>query len=129
MIHKILYFSTVFLIASCTLSHESNIQILTANKIVDITNPDFKICEKFQLTKSEITLYFQVAEQISNEEEHGESFILPCKYEGKLTLNKRIYSYDIYAGGSGYIYDKNGWVMKNFICKNDNCCSAFSNLC
>ncbi len=129
MIQKSLCFSAVLLIASCTINHESDIQILTANKVVDITNPDFKICKKFQLTKSEITLYFQVAEQISNEEEHGESFILPCKYEGKLTINKRISLYEIYAGGSGYIYDKNGWIMKNFICKNNNCCSAFSDLC
>ena len=129
MIRKPLCFSVIFLIASCTLSHESDIKILTANEVVDITKPDFKICEKFQLTKSEITLYFQLADQISNEEEHGESLILPCKYEGKLTINKRVYLYEIYAGGSGYIYDKNGWVMKNFICKNDNCCSSFSDLC
>ncbi len=129
MIQKALCLSIVFLISSCTLSQESEIQILTANKVIDITKSDFKICEKFLLTKTEITLYFQVAKQISNEEEHGESFILPCKYEGKLTNNKTIYLYEIYAGGSGYIYDKNGWTMKNFICKNENCCSTFSNLC
>jgi len=129
MIKITLYFSMVFIIASCTLKHESDIQILTANKVVDITKHDFKICENFQLTKSEIALYFQVAEQISNEEGHGESFILPCKYEGKLTINKKIHIYEVYAGGSGYIYGKNGWIIKNFICKNDNCCSAFSGLC
>jgi hypothetical protein len=129
MIKKFLCFSAIFLITSCVLSHESYIKISTANKVVDFTKPDFEICEKFLLTKSEITLYFQVAEQISNEEDHGESFILPCKYEGNLTINKKIYLYEIYAGGSGYIYDEKGWIMKNFICKNHNCCSTFSDLC
>ncbi len=129
MIQKTLYLSAVFFIVSCTLNHESDIKILTANKVVDITKSDFKVCENFQLTKNEIISFFQIAKQISNEEDHGKSLILSCKYEGKLTMNRKTYSYEIYAGGSGYIYDQSGWVIKNFICKNNNCCSAFSELC
>ncbi|WP_028864711.1 hypothetical protein [Psychromonas aquimarina] len=129
MIKNILGLIAVFFVASCSFKHENNIQILSSKKVVDTTKPDFKICESFLLTESEINSYFHAAEQISNEEAHGESLIMPCKYSGKLTMNKEAYSYEIFAGGTGYVYDEEGWVVKNFICKNNNCCSRFSNLC
>jgi len=128
MIKNILVLSATFFIASCAINHENNIQILTAIKVVDSTKPDFKVCENFQLTEAEITSFFNSAEQVSNEEAHGESLIMPCQYSGKLTMNKKAYTYELFAGGTRYIYDENGWVVKNFICKN-NCCRKISNLC
>ncbi|RZF81420.1 hypothetical protein EXT46_09475 [Pseudoalteromonas sp. CO325X] len=129
MIKSIICISAVFFITSCAFNHESKIQILTSEKIVDITKQGFELCDNFQLTESEINLYFQTAEEVSNEEAHGASIIMPCKYSGELIINKKVYSYEIFAGGAGYIFDDKGWVLKNFICKNNNCCSNFSNLC
>jgi hypothetical protein len=128
MIHKILYLIAIFILAACTLSNESDIQISSAEKVVDLTDSSSDICDDFQLQESEIVSFFQLAEEVSNIEEHQKSLILPCKYEGKLAMNKETYSYEIFAGGTCYIYDKNGWVFKNLICSN-NCCSKFSTLC
>jgi hypothetical protein len=129
MIQKIICLSAVLIIASCTLHNGSVTQVLSANRVVDVKDPSAKVCESFHLTKSEIMSFYQVAEQVSNEEEHGESFILPCKYEGKITMNNKTYSYEIFAGGSGYIYDKKGWVVKNLICRSSTCCNELSGLC
>jgi hypothetical protein len=128
MIHKTLYLITIFILASCTLSNERDIQILSAKKVVDLTDSSSDICDDFQLQESEIVSFFQLAEEVSNIEEHQKSLILPCKYEGKLAINKETYSYEIFAGGTGYIYDKNGWILKNLICSK-NCCGGFSTLC
>ena len=129
MIKNVICLGTAFFITSCAFNYEKKIQILTSKKVVDISKQESKVCDNFILTESEITLYFQTAEQVSNEEAHGESIIMPCKYSGELTMNKETYSYEVFAGGTGYIYDDNGWVLKNFICKSNNCCSSFSNLC
>ena len=129
MIKNIICIGAVFFITSCASNHENKIQILTTAKVVDITKQGSKVCASFQLTESEITLYFQTAEEVSNEEAHGESIIMPCKYSGELIMNKEVYSHEVFAGGAGYIFDDKGWVLKNFICKNNNCCSSFSNLC
>lgn len=119
----------VFFITSCAFNHENKIQILTEEKVVDITKQGSKVCDSFQLTEREIILYFQAAEEVSNEEAHGESIILPCKYSGELIINEEVYSYEVFTGGVGYIFDDEGWVLKSFICKNNNCCGSFSNLC
>ncbi|WP_278403459.1 hypothetical protein [Pseudoalteromonas ruthenica] len=129
MIKNIICIGAVFFITSCAFNHENKIQILTSEKIVDITKQGFELCDSFRLTESEINLYFQTAEEVSNEEAHGESIIMPCKYSGELIMNKEVYSYEVFAGGAGYIFDDKGSVLKNFICKNNNCCSNFSNLC
>lgn len=128
MIHKTLYLITIFILASCTLSNESDIQILSTKKVVDLTDSSSDICDDYQLQESEIVSFFQLAEEVGDIEEHQKSLILPCKYEGKLAINKNTYSYEIFAGGTGYIYDKNGWILKNLICSN-NCCDEFLTLC
>ena len=129
MIKNIICLGAAFFITSCTFNNEKKVKILTATKVIDITKQGSQVCDNFLLTESEIISYFHTAEQVSNEEAHGESIIMPCKYSGKLTMNKESYSYEVFAGGTGYIYDDKGWVVKNFICKNNNCCSSFSNLC
>ena len=58
MIHKTLYLITIFILASCTLSSESDIQILSAKKVVDLTNSSSGICDDFQLQESEKFLFF-----------------------------------------------------------------------
>jgi len=129
MIQKLICLITILAISSCALNNESDTQVQSINRVVDMTDTTSKVCENFYLTKNEIIYFFQVAEQINNEEDHGESLILPCKYEGKIMMNNKSYSYEIFAGGTGYLYDKNGWVVKNFICKNNHCCTKFSELC
>jgi hypothetical protein len=128
MIHKTLYLITIFILASCTLSNESDIQILSTKKVVGFTDSSSDICDDYQLQESEIVSFFQLAEEVGDIEEHQKSLILPCKYEGKLAINKKTYSYEIFAGGTGYIYDKNGWILKNLICSK-NCCGEFLTLC
>ena len=126
---QITFLLAAFFVSSCTVNNKRDIELLSFNKAIDKTSNDFEFCEDFQLNESDIYVFFQVAEQINNEDAHGQSLILPCKYEGKLTINKDIYSYEVFAGGSGGLYDKNGWVVQNFICKSNNCCSQFSDLC
>lgn len=129
MIKNVICLGVAFFITSCAFDYENSVQVLTSKKIVDISKQGSKICDNFILTKREVTLYFKISEQVSNEEAHGESIIMPCKYSGELKINKEAYSYEVFAGGAGYIYDGSGWVLKNFICKSNNCCSSFSNLC
>ena len=116
-------------IVSCTFNYEDNFKILTFKKVTDVENAQYNVCDNLLLTKTEIALYFDIAEQVSNEKGHGESLIMPCKYSGKLITDHKTYSYDIFAGGSGYIYNNKGWVVKSFICKDKSCCNKFSNLC
>ena len=89
MIQKIICLSAILTIASCTLNNGNDTQVLSIKKVIDVSDPSSKVCENFHLTKIEITSFFHMAEEVSNEEEHGESFILPCKYEGKLTMNNK----------------------------------------
>jgi hypothetical protein len=91
MIHKTLYLITIFILASCTLSNESDIQILSTKKVVDFTDSSSDICDDYQLQESEIVSFFQLAEEVGDIEEHQKSLILPCKYEGKLAINKKTY--------------------------------------
>lgn len=129
MIHKIISLSTILAISACTMNNRDETQVLSVNRVVDKTDTSSKICESFYLTENEIITYFQEAKQISNEKDHSESLILPCKYEGKIKMENKIYSYEIFAGGTGYFYDENGWAVKNFICSNNKCCALFSTLC
>lgn len=121
-----------FLISSCTTSinsKEDQVEILSMNKIVDKTMPDSQICEDFVMSEHELARYFKIADEVTTLVSHGQSIILPCKYEGELRIKNKHYSYEVIAGGTGYIYNQDGWVVKNYLCVNERCCSEFLNLC
>lgn len=123
-------FLLIFLTTACANSSSTNdVKILSYTKQVDQSSPESTICDDFTLTESEVKKYFSYASEVSSTQFHYESLILPCKYQGKLTLSNNQYEFEIYAGGSGMLFSKNNESDRYFICTEDSCCNQFKNLC
>lgn len=106
-----------------------DITILSMNRAVDTSMPDSELCSEFTMSKAELNSYFRLAEEVDTATANAESIILPCKYEGSIKINNAEFFYEVIAGGAGYIYDSNGWAIKNYLCRNESCCSKFKRLC
>ena len=119
------------ILTSCISNGNSNqtALILSMDRVVDSTLPNNEMCDSFILNEQEIIKYFLISEEISIADLHGESFILPCQHEGRLKMNGKVFSYEVIAGGTGYLYDERGFVVKSYICKSDECCGQFLDLC
>jgi hypothetical protein len=121
----------VLFVASCGALDDNggDIIVLSMNRTIDTSMPDSRLCAEFTMTKEELNSYFRVAEEVDSITSNAESIILPCKYEGKIRINNAEYLYEVIAGGTGYIYDSNGWAVKNYLCRSESCCSKFKELC
>ena len=121
--------STVLvLLSACQESTpKPTIEALSVNKAFDESAAPNAICRTFTITKDKVSLFFQLATEVSSAEFHGEAIILPCKYEGTIRIDKQHYQWIIHAGGAGYLFDDRG-TNKRFICKND-CCNKIKELC
>lgn len=121
----------VLFAASCGVldGKSDDIIVLSMSRTIDVSVPDSQLCAEFVMTKAELNSYFRMAEEVDSITSNAESIILPCKYAGKIGINNSEYLYDVMAGGAGYIYDSNGWVIKSYLCRSDGCCSRFRNLC
>lgn len=122
----------VLLLSSCFIfacSASDTITIQSMNRSIDKTSEDYQLCDEFKLNNAEIKQYFTLAKEVSSTEFHYESLILPCKYHGELNISNNHYKFEIYAGGSGSLYSESDSQSKNYICKNEECCSMFNNLC
>ncbi|MBL1260738.1 MAG: hypothetical protein COB33_009445 [Thiotrichaceae bacterium] len=131
MIKYLCFFWGSFLISSCTFinSKEDQVEILSMDKIVDKTMADNQICEDFLMSERELNKYFKIADEVTTSVSHEKSIMLPCKYKGELKIKNKHYFYEVVAAGAGYIYNQDGWVVKNYLCVNERCCSEFLNLC
>lgn len=120
--------ATIFWLISCkSLSHDNDIKVLSSEKVVDKTLPSYEMCESIGLTNKNVETYFSIAEEVSGQEFHHEAMILPCKYKGSIRIRGENLQWEIFAGGAGYLYNKNS-VDKKFICRN-KCCNSLPNLC
>lgn len=129
---NILVFVSVLLFtASCDAldGKEIDIAVLSMSKSIDTSMPDRRLCAEFFMSKEELNSYFKVAEEVDAATSNAESIILTCKYEGKIRINNTEFSYEVMAGGAGFIYDLNGWAVKNYLCRDKCCCSKFKHLC
>ena len=120
-------FSMVFSVLSCK-SGESNInvRILSMEKKVDTDASDYEICDEFTLKESDVIHYFSLAKEVDSNEFNAESIILPCKYKGKIKIDDKEFQWEIYAGGSGYLYNKS--EDKRYLCKSA-CCKSLPEIC
>jgi hypothetical protein len=119
----------VFSVSCSSLPKHEPISILSSEKVVDNESQEVSICKKFKLTDIEIEKYFSIAESMSPIESNQRLTILPCKYSGELKLSGNLYKYEIYAGGSGFLYDQEGWLYRGYLCDSNRCCSMFNSLC
>lgn len=128
--HLVIVCALLFAASCSTLdTGGDDVVILSMNRTVDTSMPDSQLCSEFTMSKAELNFYFRLAEEVDTATSNAESIILPCKYEGKVKINNAEFFYEVIAGGAGYIYDSNGWAVKNYLCRSESCCSKFKQLC
>ncbi|VAW87135.1 hypothetical protein MNBD_GAMMA18-821 [hydrothermal vent metagenome] len=115
----------VLWLPSCQ-SVQRNIDVISMERKIDTESPDYEICSSFTLTKKTVVDYFSVAKEVSGDEFHHESIILPCKYQGSMKIDDTQFQWEIFAGGSGYLYNKS--TEKRYLCK-ETCCDILKGLC
>ncbi len=121
----IVLLSSIFWLQSCQ-SVQRNIDVTSIERKIDTESPDYKICSSFTLTKKSVVDYFSIAKEVSGDEFHHESIILPCKYQGEMNIDGIQFRWEIFAGGSGYLYNKS--TEKRYLCKK-TCCNILKGLC
>lgn len=115
----------IFWLQSCQ-SVQRDIDVTSIERKIDTESPDYEICSSFTLTKKVAVDYFSVAKEVSGDEFHHESIILPCKYQGSIKIDGTQFQWEIFAGGSGYLYNKS--TEKRYLCK-ETCCDVLKGLC
>lgn len=126
---KIKYYLILLLLTACANNSSLDMEVLSGIREVDLSSPDSSVCSTFELSNTEILIYFSVAKKTKLTEFQHRSLILPCKYSGIIKVKGELLKYEIYAGGSGVLYDTAGWQAQTFICDDAQCCSKFKNLC
>lgn len=127
VLSSFLTIATFWLISCKSLPLDSDIKVLSIEKIVDKNVASHEMCESFSLTENNIETYFAIAEEVPGHKFHHEALILPCKFKGSIHLHGENLQWEIFAGGAGYLYNKKS-IDKRFICRNE-CCNALPNLC
>jgi len=120
----VLLISTLWLQSCQSVQH--TIDVTSIERKIDKESPDYKICSSFTLTEKAIADYFSIAEEVSRDEFHHESMILPCKYQGSIKIDGSQFQWEIFSGGSGYLYNKS--TEKRYLCK-ETCCNILKGLC
>jgi hypothetical protein len=96
------------------LRHRITVASLSLN--VDASDPAHPECQSFALTRDGVSTYFRTATEVSGPEFHDRSIILPCRYEGGLTMEGRTWRFSINAGGAGYLYRADG-TQRRYLCE------------
>lgn len=78
------------------------------------------------VNRKTIADYFSIAEEVNRNEFHHESIILPCKYQGSIKIDGSQFQWEIFSGGSGYLYNKS--TEKRYLCK-ETCYNILKGLC
>ncbi|SBT17836.1 hypothetical protein MGA5115_01952 [Marinomonas gallaica] len=117
---KYYLFCTVFIfLAGCSLSQkEKNISVIESNK-KHTSNTDTVICDEFQINTKDVEEYFLYAEKLDPQEFHNQSILFSCNYSGRLIRNGKIYNWEIYPAGAGYLFNEN--ITENYQCDSKNC--------
>ena len=126
-IFSIALLMSIFCLQSCQLvRNDVYMDVVSIEKKINTDAPDHELCSTFRLTKAEVIAYFSIAKEVDEHEFHYESLILPCKYHGSIKSDGSQFQWEIFAGGSGYLYNKS--IEKRYLCKED-CCNALPGLC
>lgn len=83
---------------------------------VDTNDPAHAMCQSFALTPHDVSTFFRIATEVGGPEFHDRSVILPCRYEGTLTLDGEAWRFSINAGGAGYLYRADG-TQRRYLCE------------
>jgi hypothetical protein len=104
-------------LAACqTVRAPDRIIVASLSLIVDATDPAHGMCQSFALTREDVSTFFRVASEVGGPEFHDRAVILPCRYEGMLTLEGEAWRFSIDAGGAGYLYKADG-TQRRYLCE------------
>ena len=81
--------------ACLPINQDTSIKVVSIKKIIDKNAADYTICSSLNLTKEDVLKYFTHAEQVSDYDFNSEAMILPCKYEGSISIEKNFLSIDL----------------------------------
>lgn len=117
---KVLLVLVVPYLASCAM-FDADIQVPQMKKTVADT-PDAKMCANFTMTKGDVATFFRTAKMVDKYTYQDAAIILPCGYEGTLSIDQKPFQWRISAGGSGYLY-QGDTIVQRFLCT-DQCGKA-----
>lgn len=124
----IVLLATIAWLSACQhVPRHGEIEVITMAREVDTHTSGHEMCNGFTLTKENVETYFTVAKEVDGHAFHHEVLILPCRYTGTIRFHEERLQWTIYAGGAGYLYDKDT-VNKRYLCK-EKCCALISGLC
>ncbi|HEU4855919.1 MAG TPA: hypothetical protein VFS86_01305 [Rhodanobacteraceae bacterium] len=104
-------------LAACqTVRVPGRISVTSLSLSVDATDPAHGMCQSFALTRDDVSAFFRVAAEVGGAEFHDRSVILPCRYEGTLTLDGETWRFSINAGGAGRLYKADG-TQRRYLCE------------
>jgi hypothetical protein len=92
------------------------IAVTSLSSSMDASDPAHASCQSFALTPDDVSSYFRTATEVSGPEFHDQSIILPCRYEGTLTMEGEVWRFSINAGGAGYLYQTDG-TQRRYLCE------------
>lgn len=92
------------------------IQVESLSPTVDTDDPAHAMCQSFALDADAVAAFFRTAVEVGAQEFHDRSIILPCRYEGTLTMEGRTWRFAIDAGGAGYLY-RAGGASRRYLCE------------
>lgn len=83
---------------------------------IDTHDPAHATCQSFAMDADAIAAFFRTAVEVGAQAFHDRSIILPCRYEGTLTMEGRTWRFAIDAGGAGYLY-RAGGASRRYLCE------------
>lgn len=92
------------------------ITVTALSSNVDTNDPARAMCQSFALTQHDVSTFFRTATEVGGQEFHDRSIILPCHYEGSLTIDGEAWRFSINAGGAGYLYKVDG-ARRRYLCE------------
>jgi hypothetical protein len=106
---------SVWLVACQSTRVPERMTVTSLSSSVDTNDPAHALCQSFVLTPDDVSRFFRMASEVGGPEFHDRSVILPCRYEGTLTIDGKASSFSINAGGAGYLYRGDG-TRRRYLC-------------
>jgi len=106
-----------FWLAACQPTRvPDRISVTSLSSSVDANDPAHAMCQSFALTRDDVSTFFHAANEVSGPEFHDRAIVLPCRYEGRLTMEGEAWRFSINAGGAGYLY-RAGGARREYLCE------------